>query len=460
MQLSNKRLGLRLSLIGAAVAVLSACGGKTSTPLPSPLDGRFLDGPVQGLAYRTATLSGTTDATGGFRYRPGETVTFSIGGMDLPAVPGAALVTPLDVAGTSNVNDPKVVNLLVLLQSLDEDGNAANGIKIPAGAAAAAAGTAGATLAQALTSSSAAGFASSAALRGLLDASVNAQRAVVGAQAAIDHFAQTLVSEQPTRPFVSKVSVIKDNANDPDLAFDRPLRLRFEGSNLASGITLSATGACTSMTPVAGATSTAVDYTCTPTTTGNLAVALKAGTSTLHAYSGTVPEPRVDIVTSLGSLTLELDVARAPVTSKNFLRYVNAGYYSNTVFHRVMTNFMVQGGGLIISNNTLQPKSGTFEPIVLERTTTTGLSNVAGTVAMARTGVENSATSQFFINTVDNPFLNGSANSAGYAVFGRVVTGADTTLQTLRAVQVRDNGSGELSLPLQPPVIVSATRVR
>jgi peptidyl-prolyl cis-trans isomerase A (cyclophilin A) len=214
------------------------------------------------------------------------------------------------------------------------------------------------------------------------------------------------------------------------------------------------------MTPVGNVASTAVDYTCTPNTTGSLAVALKAGTRTLNAYSGPVPEPRVQIATSLGDLTLELDIARAPVTSKNFLRYVDAGYYSNTVFHRVISNFMVQGGGYIVSNNTLQPKGGTFPAIALERTTTTGLSNVTGTVAMARTNVENSATSQFFINTVDNLSLNASANSAGYAVFGRVVEGQATTLQTLRAVQVQNNGSGEVSLPLQPPVITSATRIR
>jgi peptidyl-prolyl cis-trans isomerase A (cyclophilin A) len=380
--------------------------------------------------------------------------------MDLPAVPGAALVTPLDVAGTSNINDAKVVNLLVLLQSLDGVGNLADGIQIPAAAAQAAAGAAGTTLAQALSTASVASFASGAPLRALLDASVGSQRAVVAAQAAIDHFASTLASASPTLAFVSKVTVVKDNANDPDLSYDRPLRLRFEGRNLASGITVTATGACTAMTPVGDVVSTAVDYTCTPNTTGSLAVALKAGTRTLHAYSGTVPEPRVQIATSLGDLTLELDIARAPVTSKNFLRYVDAEYYSLTVFHRVLTNFMVQGGGYTVSNNTLQPKGGTFPAIALERTTTTGLSNVTGTVAMARTNVENSATSQFFINTVDNLFLNASANSAGYAVFGRVVEGQATTLQTLRAVQVQNNGSGETSLPLQPPVITSATRIR
>lgn len=444
-----------------AAAGLAACGGKTPTPAAPVLTGQFLDGPVQGLGFRTATLSGTTDAQGSFSYRAGESVTFFIGGMDLPAVPGAAVVTPLEVVGSDSLNDPRVVNLLVLLQSLDEDGSASNGIRIPASAATAAAGGAGQALGSALTGSSATAFASSQGLRNVLDATftVGAQRTVVAAQAAVDHFAQTLADARPDRPFVRRFSIVKDDAQMPDLSFDRAFRVRFEGPNLSQGTTVQASGACTSMTPVVGAPADAVDFTCTPTTTGALSVALKAGPLTLHAYSGTVPEPQVEMVTSLGSMTLELNVARAPVTSKNFLRYVADGYYSNTVFHRVMDDFMVQGGGFVVSNGSLAPKSGTHAPIVLERTTVTGLSNVAGTLAMARTGVENSATSQFYINTVDNLFLNGTVNSAGYAVFGRVVVGAGTTLQALRDVPVQSNGQ-ELSLPLNPPVIISATRVR
>ncbi len=449
-------------LLGFVVSVaLSACGGKDSPPASeTPLTGQFLDGPVEGLAFRTATQSGTTDSQGRFTYRAGETVTFSIGGMDLPSVPAAALVTPLEVAGTDNVNDAKVVNLLVLLQSLDQDNNPSNGIKIPPAAAQAAAGTAATALAQALTSSTAAEFSSGTALRALLNAGVGPQRAVVGAQAAVDHFAKTLTESRPNLAFVSKVSVVKQNPADPDLAYDRPLRLRFEGRNLADGLTVTAAGACSTMTAAGSATSTAVEYVCTPSTTGSLAVTLRSGSRTLHSYAGTVPEPRVELVTSLGNLTLELDVARAPVTSANFLRYVADGYYANTVFHRVISNFMVQAGGFVLNGSNLQGKTPTYAAIALERTTTTKLSNVAGTVAMARTNVENSATSQFFINTVDNPSLDATGSSAGYAVFGRVVAGADTTLQALRNVQVKNNGSGEVSLPLSPPVITSATRVR
>ncbi len=458
MSLSNRRSLWSVALLAAAA--LAACGGKTPTPAAPVLTGQFLDGPVQGLGFRTATLSGDTDAQGRFSYRAGESVTFSIGGMDLPAVQAAAVVTPLEVAGSASLNDARVVNLLVLLQSLDEDRNPSNGIQIPEEAVTAAAGATGQALAQALTTSSAAAFAANQGLRSVLDAVPGAPRTVVTAQAAVDHFAQTLADARPDLAYVSRFSIVKDDAQAPDLAFDRQVRVRFEGRNLSAGVAAEATGACTAMTPAGQPTAGVLDFTCTPTTTGALAVTLKSGSRTLHAYTGTVPEPRVELVTSLGPMTLELNVAKAPVTSKNFLRYVGDGYYSNTVFHRIVSNFMVQGGGFVLSNNSIAPKGGTYPPIVLERTTVTGLSNLAGTVAMARTIAENSATSQFYINTVDNLFLDGTLNSPGYAVFGRVVAGADTTLQALRAVQVVNNGAGEVSLPVTPPVILSATRVR
>ena len=446
-----------------AAAALAACGGKTPTPLGPVLTEQFLDGPVEGLGYRTATGGGFTNAQGEFSYRAGESVTFFIGDMELPPVQAATVVTPLDVAGSASLNDARVVNLLILLQSLDEDRIATNGIKILNAAVTAATGATGQALAQALTTSSTDTFAANPGLRSVLDAvdvAVGTQRAVVTAQAAVDHFAQTLSEAQPDLAYVSRFSIVKDDAQAPDLAFDRQVRVRFEGRNLSAGVTVEAIGACTAMTAAGQPAAGVLDFTCTPTTTGALAVTLKSGSRTLHAYTGTVPEPRVELVTSLGAMTLELNVAKAPVTSKNFLRYVADSYYTDTVFHRIVSNFMVQGGGFVLSNNSITPKGGAYAPIVLERTTVTGLSNLAGTVAMARTSAENSATSQFYINTVDNLFLDGTLNSPGYAVFGRVVAGADTTLQALRAVQVVNNGAGEVSLPVSPPVILSATRVR
>lgn len=161
------------------------------------------------------------------------------------------------------------------------------------------------------------------------------------------------------------------------------------------------------------------------------------------------------------TFVVELDSVRAPITTANFLAYVALGYYDSTVFHRVIKNFMIQGGGFEIVNNQYTQKAPApgLSPIVLERTSLTGLSHVAGTIAMARTGAPDSATSQFFINVVDNLFLNQSSQGDGYAVFGRVVS--DTGgVEAIRNAPVGNNGAGEVSLPQVPLQIVRATRIR
>lgn len=136
--------------------------------------------------------------------------------------------------------------------------------------------------------------------------------------------------------------------------------------------------------------------------------------------------PRVTLVTPLGEFTIELNPAEAPISTENFLNYVEKGFYDGddglgaTTFHRVISGFMVQGGGLTASGN----QKGTEPPIVNE--STNGLLNVRGSVAMARTEDPNSATSQFFVNHVNNSFLNyASSAEPGYAVFGEVVEGMD-----------------------------------
>ena len=164
--------------------------------------------------------------------------------------------------------------------------------------------------------------------------------------------------------------------------------------------------------------------------------------------------PTVCVSTSLGEFVLALESTRAPVTTANFLKYVNDGFYSQTVFHRVIGN-IVQGGGftgvpIALSN----AKTGTvYQPIALETPASTGLSNIAGTIAMARTNQLNSATSQFFINVADNTGLDTGAG--GYAVFGHVISGMDTTIQSIKNVPVQSNGS-EPSQPLTPPVVAWA----
>ncbi len=133
-------------------------------------------------------------------------------------------------------------------------------------------------------------------------------------------------------------------------------------------------------------------------------------------------KPLVTLETTEGNITLELWEEEAPVTVANFLKYVDEGYYEGTIFHRVIKGFMVQGGGLTAD---MVPKPA-HPPIVNEARPE--LKNDRGTVAMARTGVINSATSQFFINAIDNDFLNfknATPSGYGYAVFGRVTEGMD-----------------------------------
>lgn len=128
----------------------------------------------------------------------------------------------------------------------------------------------------------------------------------------------------------------------------------------------------------------------------------------------------VILETSLGKIELELFQEEAPISTKNFLLYVREGYYNGTVFHRVIPNFMVQGGGFTKAGE----EKDTKDPIVNEANN--GLKNKRGTLAMARTHVVNSATSQFFINTIDNEFLNyKQGGDFGYAVFAEVVNGMD-----------------------------------
>lgn len=137
-----------------------------------------------------------------------------------------------------------------------------------------------------------------------------------------------------------------------------------------------------------------------------------------------------------GVITLELDAEKAPKTVENFLSYVNQGFYNGTIFHRVIKNFMIQGGGFTTD---MQQKE-TQEPI--ENEAKNGLKNDAYTIAMARTGDPHSATAQFFINTVSNDFLNHTAPSAqgwGYAVFGKVVKGQDV-VDSIKKVRTTRKG--------------------
>ena len=165
------------------------------------------------------------------------------------------------------------------------------------------------------------------------------------------------------------------------------------------------------------------------------------------AESDNNKNPLVEIDTTFGKVTLMLDAGKAPITVANFLRYVDEGFYDGTLFHRVIPGFMVQGGGF---DGQMQKKE-THEPIKNEATN--GLQNLRATVAMARTSVVDSASSQFFINLQDNAFLDHKPNNFGYAVFGKVVQGMNVIQQIENVPTGRRGPMGDV--PTEPVVIIS-----
>jgi cyclophilin family peptidyl-prolyl cis-trans isomerase len=161
-------------------------------------------------------------------------------------------------------------------------------------------------------------------------------------------------------------------------------------------------------------------------------------------------EPKkVKLETSMGEIVIELNEEAAPVTAKNFLRYVEEGFFDGTIFHRVIPDFMIQGGGFTADMR----QRKTHTPIVNEADN--GLKNARGTIAMARTGDPDSATSQFFINHKNNDFLNyAGPGKPGYAVFGKVTEGMETVDKIAAVKTTTRNGMADV--PVEPVVIISA----
>lgn len=166
------------------------------------------------------------------------------------------------------------------------------------------------------------------------------------------------------------------------------------------------------------------------------------------------PLPKVRLDTNMGTIVLELEKDKAPISVQNFLGYVNEGFYNGTIFHRVMDGFMIQGGGF---DQSMQKKA-TRPPIKNEANN--GLKNLRGTVAMARTNVVDSATAQFFVNVTDNAFLDfksPSPQAYGYAVFGKVVEGMDVVDKIKKLPTRREGMHG--NMPTTEVVIKSAAVV-
>ncbi len=159
----------------------------------------------------------------------------------------------------------------------------------------------------------------------------------------------------------------------------------------------------------------------------------------------------VTLQTSLGDIQIELDAEKAPISAANFLAYVESGHFDGTVFHRVIPGFMIQGGGFTAAM--VQKECGK----AIKNEAKNGLLNARGTLAMARTSVVDSATAQFFINLVDNAFLNHRSESEfGYAVFGRVVAGMDAVDKIAGVATGRSGGNSDV--PREPVLIRKATQ--
>jgi cyclophilin family peptidyl-prolyl cis-trans isomerase len=175
-----------------------------------------------------------------------------------------------------------------------------------------------------------------------------------------------------------------------------------------------------------------------------LTAALMLGFASLASSQSAAPRVRVE--TTLGSFVIELDTQRAPLTVASFLEYVNAGHYTDTIFHRVIGNFVVQGGGFDTKNVEKPTRAG------VPNESGNGLSNRRGSVGLARTGDPHSGTAQFYVNLADNAALDPQPSRWGYAVFGRVIEGMNV-VDDIGAVATGSVAPFESDAPLQPVVI-------
>lgn len=237
--------------------------------------------------------------------------------------------------------------------------------------------------------------------------------------------------------------------------YSRTAIIYIGGNDLRSNMTVDTGGACTNPAFASSSSTSLLVLNCTVVKVGDMALTLKDGSgNVVYQTTVTVPKPQVTIATSSGNVTLELDPVAAPITVNNFLSYLHSGYYANTLFHRVIAGFMVQGGGYTAG---LVKKTGQSAAITLE--SNKGLSNLRGTIAMARTNVPDSATSEFFINVVDNTFLDyTSAASPGYAVFGAVLQGMDVV--DAIAAQATGTVNGFADVPLTDVMITYVSQIK
>jgi cyclophilin family peptidyl-prolyl cis-trans isomerase len=238
------------------------------------------------------------------------------------------------------------------------------------------------------------------------------------------------------------------------LQYGRTATIYIGGKDLRSSVVVETNGACTEPSFATNSSTDTLVLNCKVAQTGDWPLVLKSAEgNVIHSSTLNVPQPEVTFLTSAGNITMEFNPAAAPITVSNFLSYVNTGYYRSTLFHRVIPGFMIQGGGYTTG---LVRRAG-LAPIVLE--SNKGLSNLRGTVAMARTNVADSATTEFFINLVDNTFLDyRNEGSPGYAVFGKVTQGQEV----VDAIGAKETGvlNGFADVPIEEITITLALQVK
>ena len=194
------------------------------------------------------------------------------------------------------------------------------------------------------------------------------------------------------------------------------------GKDLRSNLTVDTLGTCTNPVFASNSSTDTLVLNCVVSKVGDFPMVVQTAEGVaIYTTTLNIPMPQVALITSKGSITVELDPTLAPLSTNNFLSYVNKGFYRSTLFHRVIPNFVVQGGGYTTG---MVKKTEQSAPIELE--SNKGLSNLRGSLAMARTFLPNSATSEFYINLIDNLSLDyKNAANPGYAVFGKVLQGMD-----------------------------------
>ena len=252
----------------------------------------------------------------------------------------------------------------------------------------------------------------------------------------------------------SSTPLANPNVQTSKLMYGAPIAFYLGVSQLNQGVTLNAS-LCSNLVQVVSPSPLYLAYSCTPNGSGTMVfTATDTSGKVLLSQNFTVPDPQVTMVTSMGTIVLDLNPNAAPRTVTNFLQYVSSGFYSNLIFHRVIPGFVIQSGGFMTGMSPVNPP---YASINLE--TPNGLSNLTGTLAMARTSDPNSATSQFYINVADNTNLDYvDSNNPGYAVFGKVVTGLDV-VNAIAKVQTQ-SVDGYSDVPVSDVNIISVSRTQ